>query len=184
MLLKITESANGQSYPPYSFDYKTTYESSGNPLLLPDRDAKEYSDYWGYYIGATEGQDKVPATIYTDPDVGYELHFEGADRRSNAVVADGEPMQANILTSITYPDGGMASFTYEANTIYDVDSAKNLVVGGVRILQSKFYDGLDHSRDIVKNYAYYQPGNPSLSSGTIGAIGTNDGFPSFIRRRL
>jgi hypothetical protein len=162
MLYSVQEVGNGIAKPPYQFAYNTS-------VNLPNRDDLQYADYWGYFNngGANdEGTDFVPSTTFTDPNYpGYTLNFQGADRAS-----DPNNQDANMLSSVTYPTGGVESFTYEANDYFDINQQQNVVIGGVRIKQAIKYDGINHANDIIKNYTYTLQENPAQSSGSIDAM--------------
>jgi len=89
--------------PPYAFTYYNTQ-------YLPSK----YSygrDHWGYYNGKTNNTSLEPkyATYYFkyDGSIVFET-FGSADRNASE-----EYMRAGMLTSISYPTGGVTKFEYE-----------------------------------------------------------------------
>ncbi|MCE7060693.1 hypothetical protein [Dyadobacter sp. CY343] len=107
-LLNVREKSGANLLPGYRFTYNTTTN-------LPDKNSYQ-QDYWGYFNGATVNdtrntmlpsdqvvagaQFKLPAALLT-----------GATRSANAAV-----VTANLLTDVTYPTGGKATYAWEANT--------------------------------------------------------------------
>lgn len=110
----VLETSTGTSEGKYSFAYNATrlpiYYAGGTRT-----NAKTHfgQDYWGYYNGVTANNDFMPKV----PGLP-----SGADRKISASHA-----QACILTGITYPTGGVTTFTYEANRHSSEDR------GGLRI---------------------------------------------------
>jgi YD repeat-containing protein len=105
----------------YKFDYNEA-------VSLPSKISKAI-DHWGYYNGATTNNTLIPkynvrsgssatsAALVTpscpySPSPNSSAVYNGADREPNSAYTS-----AGILTKITYPTGGTASFDYESNTI-------------------------------------------------------------------
>ncbi|WP_207515624.1 hypothetical protein [Longitalea luteola] len=117
-LLSLTESNGTTNLPPYLFAY--------NSLALPEKDSKAI-DHWGYYNGAnnrlvnetmygdfiTNGTLVPPTSVYIEQN-GQTRNYAGANRNPNP-----DYIQAGMLTSITYPTGGSASFQYQLNEYFD-----------------------------------------------------------------
>lgn len=143
----------------YSFEY---YNRSG----LPNESNALGTDYWGFYNGSAEvtllGTGNVSSfwDMYLNPTVTYPARMPSL-----------ECAKRGILTSITYPTGGMETYEYELNTyshkglqtlggIYYSDIGSNQLAGGLRI--SKITLG-----NMVKKYryvTYFDPNNPDAAS--------------------
>lgn len=91
-------------------EYDLTYETSKN---LPHR-LSNAQDAWGFFNGAIANANLIPTRFNNNmaahPQSASFLLVPGADRRTNSAFSI-----ANVLTDITYPTGGSASFTYESN---------------------------------------------------------------------
>lgn len=122
----------------YSFSYNT---STLFPVINEALTKETYSiDYWGYYNGATN-VDLVP--VMTIPSFSNAV-LGSANRQANSIYA-----QTGILKTITYPEGGTATFEYESNT---GTGGENL--GGLRISKITLQD---KDKTIVKSYVYSDP---------------------------
>jgi hypothetical protein len=99
--------------------YKFTYNQAE---ALPSR--KSFSqDHWGYYNAADNGYDLVPTTnipVFG----GTHIPIAGADRSPDTL-----NNQLGILKSIKYPTGGRTEFEYQTNTISNLQSDQDLVIG-------------------------------------------------------
>lgn len=73
---------------------------SYNPYLSND------VDYWGYYNGATNGENRIPKVYVSD----YNQWYGSANREINPAF-----VQAEMLEKITYPTGGYTKFEFESN---------------------------------------------------------------------
>ena len=110
----VMENSAGASEGKYSFAYNATrlpiYFAGGTRT-----NAKTHfgQDYWGYFNGVVANENFIPKVTGLPG---------GANREVSVTHA-----QACILTGITYPTGGVTTFTYEGN----VHSAENR--GGLRI---------------------------------------------------
>jgi len=97
-------SSTGSQNQAYQFEY--------NPKKLPvavaNGDFNIYDsnsiDYWGYYNGAYNPDDRIPITEIPE----YNTTIGTANRTPNA-----ESMKADILTKIQYPTGGYTKFEFE-----------------------------------------------------------------------
>jgi hypothetical protein len=108
-LLSLTESdENGETFPPYSFDYNKLSSGSPDNFGLPSRGSYA-QDLWGYFNGALDNETLIPNFVVWNDDqiTGY---IEGANRAINP-----DYTQAGMLTKITYPTGGNTQFFYENN---------------------------------------------------------------------
>ena len=150
----------------YAFEYY-------NRLALPATGVALGSDYWGFYNGGYEvtsvGTGNVSSTwdMYLNPALTHAARmpsFEHAKR--------------GILTSITYPTGGVENYEYEPNTYsykgiqtlggkYYSFSEEPKIAGGLRI--AKITQG-----DMVRKYKYvnsFDPNNPDYNPQTMSFIG-------------
>ncbi len=82
--------------PPYSFEYIDALPSSLTSTSI---------DHWGYYNGATNGDNLIPS--YSSP----QHSFNGANRNVNPSFSD-----HGSLYRIDYPTGGYSLFDYSSNT--------------------------------------------------------------------
>lgn len=178
-LVSIVENdinGSGTTKPPYAFEYDET--------LLPNRFSPK-QDFWGYYNGNNAAQlfpkiyyyanDPITATYPTKYSVyhrwsnsGEEI-IEGADRNPNPAF-----MQAGILKKIIYPTGGYSAFEYEPNTFY-LDGG-NYTGGGLRIKKTTTSEGINLSKNIIKNFFY--------KDGAVNSTGRIIFIPQFARRRV
>lgn len=166
------------------------HESSGNCLLKsieisdegkysfgynPNRFVWKYAqDYWGFYNGQTSNISLIPKLnfkVYTssfanDTIEGSTLfqEFGYANR-----CVDEQMMQANILTSVTYPTGGQTQFEYEAHRFngHDMIASSEInhgqtprltIGGGLRVKRTISTAG-DGSTPIIRTYEYGINGN-------------------------
>lgn len=121
MLKQVTwKDATGSPINQYSFTYNTA-------TALPYVQSRA-KDYWGYANGQTGNQTLIPAQTITTSSPGGSQSIGGGERNP-----DEAAMQAWLLTAITYPTGGSASFTYEAHQYADGPASR--LAGGLRIRQ-------------------------------------------------
>lgn len=150
-----------------------SYTLGYNSTSLPDY-ITHYTDHWGFnnYTGSGGGNNLLPGAGGTTS-TNY-LALREPD-------ATGVKTQAEILTSITYPTGGVTSFTYEPNKFSQIveRSTGNGVdpvsqagtAGGLRIRQVSTID--NQGNTTTRQYYYvtnYTAGaNPALltSSGIL-----------------
>lgn len=142
----------------YRFDY--------NPNRFCSKNAQ---DYWGFYNGKTENISLIPKMLFknytsslaSDTIEGSTLFLEHgkADRSVNE-----EMMQANILTTITYPTGGQSQIEYEthrfnghdmlaSSEINNGNTPRLTMGGGLRVKRIITSDGIS-STPIIKRYEY------------------------------
>ena len=130
----------------------------------PNRFRSQYTlDWWGYCNGNT-GQSLVPhmrIKFYDIPGaVGQFADIGLADRS-----IDRDKMQANILTSVTYPTGGRTEYEYEPHKFNDptafftteIDSEYNCRLtegGGLRVTKVTTYTSPQDINPIEKRYVY------------------------------
>lgn len=132
------------------------YQFTYNPRRLPNYNATK-TDNWGFY----NGKDYRNISI---EDGMYEY------RTANDLLA-----QAEILTSISYPTGGKADFTYESNDYSQIATQvpdfkleeKSGQAGGLRIRQITYTD--PHSQlEQVHRFEYLN--EDGTSSGILSGI--------------
>ncbi|WP_409029386.1 RHS repeat domain-containing protein [Gracilimonas sediminicola] len=153
---------NGAEKPPYEMDYFSTYS-------LPSYSSAAI-DHWGYYNGENSNTSLIPAVSSTQ--FGS---LSGADRDPSFSHA-----RTGTLKKLSYPTGGHAEYTYEANQYYDYTTSSNETGGGLRIKTIKIHDGIDQANDIVKTYTYNHPTISGRSSGYLagGPLELYEYFPS------
>ncbi len=131
----------------------------------PPRQTRDI-DRWGYYnaagnttlvptVTATVTVNRYPSTSFT-----AEVTVPGGDRSPNAAA-----MAAGILSSITYPTGGKAEFTYEAHRYLEPGETAARTAGGLRIKSVKetAASGVSHWRHFTYGTAIFR--NPYSASG-------------------
>ena len=130
------------------FSYNTTQN-------LPPRNTADL-DHWGYYNGPGSSAN----SLYPAYSVMAQ-EFSGADRMPHWPYTS-----ANILTSITYRNGGKKVFEYEPNEyacrLIQI-RPENKTWGGVRIKSIKVYDSPDAAPAVTR---YEYKANDGYSSGT------------------
>jgi hypothetical protein len=128
------------------YNYTFTYDAT----RLPHKRSRA-QDHWGYYNGATSNTTMI----------GYGPI--SGNREVNPTYSD-----ACILKSITYPEGGTASYTYENNV---KDGSPTDYFGGLRVKKIK-YSG-QNGPDKEVRYEYeggYILGEPNYYSVTSNGI--------------
>jgi hypothetical protein len=152
-LLQIHKIGNEEDYatePAYVFSYYTGSTKSSDDIVP----AQNYlsQDHWGYYNGSnsdlslTEDHDflsdertqyfKTVLPIYKNPKAGYAKN--------------------GLLKSVTFPTGGTIEYYYDQNKPSKDILPKQYtqLAGGVSVIKTVMYDGEDHSKDIITEYAY------------------------------
>jgi hypothetical protein len=140
--LKYYEDDTNSDFYNYTFAYDAT--------KLPHRRSRA-QDHWGYYNGATSNTTMI----------GYGPI--SGNRSVNPAYSD-----ACILKTITYPEGGTASYTYENNV---KDGSPTDYFGGLRVKEIR-YDG-QNGPDKEVRYEYeggYILGEPNYYSVTSNGI--------------
>ena len=95
-------------------DQVEKYNFSYDPNPLPQRMSYD-QDFWGYYNGAANSGMAPYYLQWVSPTSWY--YTAGANRIPNSFT-----VTAGTLEKIVYPTGGSTTFTYEPNTIYDLES--------------------------------------------------------------
>lgn len=171
----------------YSFEY---YKRS----QLPTINQALGQDYWGFYNGETEvtsiGLGAVSSfwDTYLNPTVTYPARMPSV-----------EYAKRGILTSITYPTGGVEAYEYEANTYSNVGKQANSGTIYEASIEPKIAGGLRIAKitlgDMVRKFKYvtsFDPDNPDYDPQTMSPIGFSSsgilyrlpGIPYFGRNAL
>lgn len=175
-LFSITEYSSCEKMAPHKFSYTgvryvDNLTSSYPGYHLP---STEGIDLWGYPNSGTASDHLFPKLyIYPtepaaeryriDPIPGYagqQVILEGANRHSSSA-----GMLPGTLQSITSPEGGVTSFTFEANQYLDTRTNLNSTAGGLRIGMISYFDGFNPVP--VKKYFEYKDPVTGLSSGRL-----------------
>lgn len=143
-----------------------TYRFEYNPLRFTNKNAQ---DYWGYYNGKVDNLSLIPKMqlkIYTSSlasdTIEGSTRFEEYGKADRSV--DETYMQANILTSITYPTGGYSSFEYEAHRFAGHDMIASSEInrgntprltmgGGLRVKKITTSESVG-AKPVIKRYEY------------------------------
>lgn len=123
----------------YTFDYYDV-------LNFPSR-SNNGVDFWGYYTGSgVDGGSLIPETF------DFPFTAPNGINRSSVFFHT----KKGTIKSITYPTGGMTTFTYEAHKVPTGPGAPNGVVGGLRIAKQETttQDVSGNSNAEVKYYYY------------------------------
>lgn len=164
-----------QCNTPFRYDFSYYGETLINGSYRTElRDSTSKSiDYWGYQSGVVQAnlaptfiinpsnQAFQRYQIFTDnvyrPDYPYTIY--GADRQ-----VDVNTVNAGALKQITYFNGGTTTISYESNNFYDPTGNTTVKGGGIRVKQVTVFDGIDASKNMVKNYTYTNP-STGVTSG-------------------
>ncbi len=162
MLTSITESDVNTclKLPPYKFYYR---DWSGNGQ------SSSSQDFWGFYNGATNmksnGNPAYFPTIYVYPNepaseryrmykipsyAGTEIVLNGDANRTPSA----NSILSGTLSRIIYPTGGESDFTFEVNKYFDTRTQQDQLGGGLRIQSITYFDGLNPTANITKNFTY------------------------------
>jgi RHS repeat-associated protein len=141
----------------YQFSYNGI---SDNYTYLPDSTSNQY-DYWGYYNATAS---IIPAVYVNPSDTTYQRYAvhsaatAGSDYiytvGTTDMMADTSVVMMGTLNEIKYAEGGSTTITYQSNDYIDVPSGIVNYGGGIRVRQIVDYDGLDATKNIVRNYSY------------------------------
>jgi PKD domain len=171
-LSSITEYSGCDQMPPYVFNYANLDldDLNNDPLIYEANNI----DFWGYYNG--KSNTSLYPTLYVYPSLsgadryrlfpipnynGTSFTLNGSDRTiTPGLTAMG------ALTSINYPSGGQATLGYEAHDFYDATAGQNNSGGGIRIKSMTYFDGMNPSTLISKQFSYAETGT-GHSSGRL-----------------
>jgi hypothetical protein len=144
--LQKTGTNNIISEPPYQFAYNMGGDNNANMDVIPPK-YSIFQDHYGYYnagIFSTNNSEGFEQSFYTIANLNALVrNLYGSFKNVYSTVA-----KNGILKSVTFPMGGMLTYTYEGNM------TQNGAVGGVRVNSSTQYDGVSHTNDVIKQYKY------------------------------
>ena len=118
---------NSQVVSRYRFGYNLSH-------TLPDGQTRQI-DFWGYYNGATSNTTLVPDFPYT---IETGSVPGGGQNYTESLTTTNRQPSSNfsktfILDTITYPTGGITTYEYDLNQIYDQANQQAIPEGGLRV---------------------------------------------------
>lgn len=141
--------SNNVSDKEHSFEYYLTdginpdnEEFQGLPARFTYR-----SDYWGYYNAASNVEDNNGNPLYSSSPVSF-----GTYKRPHWSV-----QKIGLIKKIIYPTGGYFEYQYQNNLSINSGYGGNGFGGdapGVHVSLTTLYDGISHTKDIIKKYRY------------------------------
>jgi YD repeat-containing protein len=143
---------NGFSIPPYVFTYNMPSGTGYSWTVAPQFTL--WSDHWGYF-------NPWNTNVYENEETGNPQSQFG-----DKICEFSEELYESfgILKSIKYPEGGELEYTFEHNQSVGSPYTNNKI-GGIRVKQTKLYDGISHSNDIIKEYKYIDANNATSGWG-------------------
>jgi hypothetical protein len=172
-LTSLTEQSGdlSSSNPPYTFEYDETVP------MAPRFSMRQ--DHWGFLKSVVaSGNLYVPLTYdYPNNPIDNDFlsefsYFQRTTNNSGEVVwgtydksAEATASKSCIIKKITYPTKGTTTFEFEPHDFYLQGLTR--IGGGLRIKTITDFDGLDHDKDIIKNYSYKQTAAPTVTSGKV-----------------
>lgn len=163
MLTSVTEQ-DGNSciqLPSYKFYYNDWVGTGASSAS---------QDAWGFYNAASNlnanYQRTYFPTIYVYPSESaserYRLYRIPNYTAGPEIILQGDAnllpnpqaITSGTLSTIVYPTGGSAVFAFEINQYYDAKALQNQNGGGLRIKSITYFDGLNKTSNIVKNFSY------------------------------
>lgn len=153
----------------YSFDYYGIDFENGKSLFT-QRHSKDLDEF-GYY--AKRDNSDVLRKVYCYPDLSASHQYRTfpiLDYAGKEVVLDGfspkvpdqRIIQTGSMKSVKTHLGGIQSIVYELNEYYDSLNQADQYGGGIRVKSMILQDGIEHDRDLIKNYSYTEiDGNSS-----------------------
>jgi hypothetical protein len=157
----------------YQFGYNGETETfNGYTTALPDSTSTDL-DYWGFFTAESSETDLVPSLYVNPSNSSYQRYAikaslsAGTDytytlNSENRAANPGNVMIGSLQT-ITYPQGGNTTLTYESSDYLDIPSNTNVQGGGIRIKQIKDQDNVT-GKTVTRNYSYIDP-STGKSSG-------------------
>ncbi len=130
----LTIHGTGTAEETFSFDYEAS-------ITAPSSSCDQ--DYWGYYNGRNGNSNLIPTLKISGVTV-----YSGANRVPNAYYS-----KLFSIKSMTYPTGGKAFFTWEANEYSNTSGEEG---PGIRICSIFHYDPF--TQDTIKHYIKYGTG--------------------------
>lgn len=155
-LTDFNEYSGQQRAPGYHFKY--------NEQTLPPRYTTYGVDFWGYYNGVKTKDTYGEPTESRFPVAkrGSAIDYEGGYRLPSLQYA-----AAKSLEQIELPTGGKVKFVYELHGSDDPATPNVSLhqgfpqIGGLRVKQMIFSDGLSQNNDRKKSYEYLREDNTS-----------------------
>jgi hypothetical protein len=119
-----------------------------------------WTDHYGYFNSLNTNR-FVGAYEYPTNKIPYgALLYSECTRAHVKDPVDGLAKNG-ILKEIENPNGGVLTYAYEQNTAFY--NGQNIPYGGVRVKTLSQFDGVDHNKDILKEYRYVQSDGASSS---------------------
>jgi len=159
-LTSLVEGSGCDQMPPYKFTYMgvNSDDTSNDPMSTNPNSI----DFWGYYNGRNNISLFPALYVYPSLAVGERYRItpipgyngttytlNGADRTANSLM-----MTKGVLSAISYPAGGVATFNFGPHDFYDGVAAQNITGGGLRINSMTYFDGMNQSTLISKTFTY------------------------------
>lgn len=122
-------------------EYPDSMEYQGVPARFTYR-----SDYWGYYNAASNVEDNNGNPLYSN---STTFTSSKAPHPSAAKIG--------LIKKIIYPTGGYMEYTYQGNISINSGYMAGSFGGtapGVHVSLTTLYDGVSHTKDIIKKYRY------------------------------
>lgn len=156
---------NNTSEPPYKFGYNMGGDNGVPNDIVPPM-FSIFQDHYGYYnlgrlpLPFAEGTATSFYSLANLKTLLINNSICGTDGTKCDFKAPLSSVAKNgIIKSITYPMGGVLTYSYEPN------QTPTGQIGGVRVSSTSTYDGIDHANDIVKQYKYVKEDGSSSGWG-------------------
>ncbi|SDN36186.1 hypothetical protein SAMN05421820_107181 [Pedobacter steynii] len=171
ILESITEVAGGCSTKLYAFNYNGLAPGAGQDVL-PARPDVTRCDAWGNLHNNPLG---LPLFVYPGMAGSKDIYrpypipnYQGENYAIGGATTpiDEDALKVGVMSKMTYPTGGSATFEYETNSFWDEDGNAEVKGAGVRIKKIIHFDGISPEKSITDEYSYNIPGQ-SRTSGTI-----------------
>ena len=159
----LGDEANANNYSTYSLSENGIY--FGNRNIVPPMYSLT-TDHWGYFNWGGQSNRNGNYLDWQSPI--NKIPYSGTPYYECMNVAQAKipvlGMAKNgILKRITYPAGGYLEYEFEQNNAYYREDNKS--VGGVRVMRTTLFDGVNQSNNVVKQYKYIRDNSIDKSSG-------------------
>ncbi|MEI9919853.1 MAG: hypothetical protein WDO14_13800 [Bacteroidota bacterium] len=164
-----TDHTHCNQMPPYKM-----YYANSSDYPLPEGTSMQAQDFWGYFNGAIDNTEhlsdgssrttNVPSVYVYPRENAYEryrLYPIPAYTDTTYVLngnADRVPNPNYIthgtLLRLVYPTGGESDFTFESHRYWDSKAGRDQYGGGLRIKSILYYNGIDPTPNVTKNFTY------------------------------
>ena len=159
---------NCSAYPGYQFNYYGVNFAADTTSMPFGSSIKQ--DLFGYYDSTATSAS--PDIYISNGDVatnGERYRIAPATNYSLISTAGGRTVDPSkvyfgSMKTVTFPSGGITTFTYEAADYRDALTGTNILGGGARVKSIKTSGG-DAASDISSTYKYRSYSNPAASSG-------------------